>query len=652
MNFLKRSIGILGMVIMLIMAVSCSKEENVSMEESTMNKDIKQVTFYDSKIPNDYKLIDWRKKALQYDELVFDTGTEGTFLPLMWEDTTYDSFGLPAYVGDGRMHKDGAQEAVTNVAAVLSATLMGIDKSTVDTVDYVSQLDAFFSEEEQIILNNPAGSSETTSMWYLLYPAILYSHVSYLYDDHEEMREKVLANIESWYGAYEVMYNNGEPNFDYTGFNFITGEPYRNGVWSEPDSAVGIGLLMYYGYEMTGDEKYLEASINTMEYIEGYFGSPLYEALMYFGPYLAAKLNALHGTDFEVADFLNDTIGSTAIPRGGWGSIVGQWGGYDMNGLFGSTTDGGGYAFAMNTFAAAGAIVPVAQYDARYAKSIGEWMLHLTSNSRYFYATETDEKNQSCTYVEACHGIDDRIKEAIPYEGIRKESQGRSPWFGGDPTVYGWAQTDFSLYSGSHTGILASIVEETNVEGILRLDVQATQFYNEHAFPTFLIYNPHNEVKEVEYEVASEGAVDLYNTLTNTVVASDVTGSVPLEVRGDAAVVIVEIPTGTKVEYREGNYYVQDTFISRDLASLNINGLNNNDTVSGKFEIKASLAANYEAEIETVTVEIDEEIFEFTGEEKIEFNTKDFSTGTKKIWVTVTTKDGQEDQNSIRLRFE
>lgn len=653
MKLFKRAINILAMAILLVMAIACDRTNINNENDILLNKEIRQVELYPSRIPIDYKLIDFRDKALKFDELVFDKEAEGPFLPLVWEDKTYDTFGIPAYVGDHRMNQDGAQEAVTNIAAVLSATLLGIDKSsTPGDIDYVEQLTAFFSEDEKIILNNPAGSSETTSMWYLIYPAILYAHVANLYPDHHKMKENVLTTIDSWYKAYEVMYNEENPDFEYTGFNFKTNEPYKNDIWFEPDSAVGIGLLMYYGYQMTGDEKYLTAAIHTLEYIENYFGSPLYEVLMYYAPYLAAKLNALHGTSFNVVEIMNKTITSTAIPRGGWGSIVGRWGDYDMNGLFGSTTDGGGYAFSMNTFAAAGAIVPVVQYDARFAKSIGQWMLHLTSNSRYFFSTETDEANQSCTYVEACQNIDPRIKEAIPYEGIRKESQGRSPWFGGDPTVYGWAETDFSLYSGAHLGILASIIHETNVEAILRIDLQKTQFYNEHNFPTYLMYNPHDETKRVSYPVQSDTSVDLYNSVTNTILVKNVQGEVDVEIHPDDAVVLVEIPTGSKIEHKNGSYFVNDKFIAKDLMTVNITGLEKNATVSGKFSFAVKLASNYEAEIEEITVEIDGKVRTFQGDEKIQLNTKDYSPGTKRLLVSVLTKDGQRDDTSIRITFE
>ena len=58
---------------------------------------------------------------------------------------------------------------------------------------------------------------------------------------------------------------------------------------------------------------------------------------------------------------------------------------WTRTGLVGSTTDGEGYAFAMNTFQWAGALTPVARYDTRYAHDIGKWMLNLANAARLFY---------------------------------------------------------------------------------------------------------------------------------------------------------------------------------------------------------------------------------------------------------------------------
>lgn len=652
MNDLIRVIKGLTLLASGLVLVGCalSESSDTQTDESRFDKEILRIQQYSNQSPSDYKMIDWSQRAVDFDELVFDKEAEGLFLPLSWEDETYDSFGLAAYVGDGRAHQDGGQEAVTNVATIISATLNGIDKS--DEEDYVAQLSAFYSEEEGIILNNPNGSSASTSMWYLLYPTILFAHASDLYEDHGDMRDQLFTAIESWYGAYEIMYDDGEPDFDYTGFDFMKNEPYRNDVWTEPDSAVGIGLLMYYGYQMTEDEKYLTAAINTMDYTESYFGSPLYEALMYFGPYLAARLNAFHGTQYDLTSFLNDNFNASSIPRGGWGSVSGQWGDYEVNGLYGSDTDGDGYVFSMNTFAAAGAIAPVVQYDSRYAKDIGVWLLHLASNSRYYFATETISDNQSLTHSDYADELTDTIKAAIPYEGIRRSSQGRTPWFGGDPTVYDWAETDFSLYSGAHIGILGALVEETDVEKILRLDLQSTQFFNEHDLPTYLIYNPYEESKTITYEITSDDSVNIYNSITNETMASNVSSHIELEIESDSAVVITEIPSDSEIEERDMNFYVDGKFISQKLITATIGNLENNESVSGRFTIDIDLSSNYDSEIGQVSIEIDEDVTVFEQGETIELNTNDFSSGNKRLSIDVETIDGRTDSLTIRLNFE
>ncbi|HBK68342.1 MAG TPA: hypothetical protein DDZ91_06855, partial [Firmicutes bacterium] len=68
--------------------------------------------------------------------------------------------------------------------------------------------------------------------------------------------------------------------------------------------------------------------------------------------------NAFQGTSYDLDKAISRVFDGNSVPRGGWGSLVGKWGDYEINGLFGSITDGGGYAFSMNTFAAAGAFAP------------------------------------------------------------------------------------------------------------------------------------------------------------------------------------------------------------------------------------------------------------------------------------------------------
>ena len=200
----------------LIVPTACGRNNT---EGSTTfmagQKNIDRVSRYTSVLPKDYEWFDYGERAKAFDNLVYNEALTGVYAPFVWTDETYDTFGLAAYVGDGRVGNDGSEEAVTTVASVLSATLMGIDKASQDGANYVSQLHAYFSEEENIILNNPAGSSKTTSMWYLIYPAILYTQVSVCYPEETQTREDALSAIESWYKAAEIM--TAGDGFNYTG---------------------------------------------------------------------------------------------------------------------------------------------------------------------------------------------------------------------------------------------------------------------------------------------------------------------------------------------------------------------------------------------------------------------------------------------------
>lgn len=639
---MKRLLAGLMVVIIFIMTTSCKNEKAANV----FFKEIQRISGYEG-LPEHYEYTDYASLARAFDKVVFDFNAKDAYRPLIWEDQTFNGIGIPAYVGDGRMGRDGDQEAVTVIAAVLSATLSGMDKSNQNEVNYVQMLDAFFSEKEGIILNNPTGNSAGTSMWYLLYPAILYTHTAMLYDNPGNMKDNLLNTIESWYDAYEIMYRDGDGEFNYTGFNFTTREPYRNGVWTEPDCAVGIAVLMHYGYEITGEEKYLTAAINLMDYIDSFFGSPLYEVLMYYAPVLMARLNALHGTSYSMDKALGKVFDGNSIPRGGWGCINGKWGNYGMNGLFGSTTDGGGYAFSMNTFAAAGAIAPMVRYDPRYARDIGKWMLHLSSNARYFFANKTPSEHQA----QIPKIPSEQITEAVPFEGIRKQKDGKVPWFGGDPTVYGWAETNFSLYSGAHIGVLGALTEETDVEGILKINLLGTEMTTIPAYPTFLIYNPYSASRQITYRVAGEKPVDLFDTVTNTIIERGVTGETSLVVPPDEPVVVVEIPKGAEVERKGLNNYANGVYVSSNRSTISFVRPKNRDVVKGRTTVEIALHANFDDEVDNAVLIIEDQTIPLENNKAV-IDARSFEKGSKKVTVKASTKSGLHDEASIRLTFE
>jgi hypothetical protein len=225
--------------------------------------------------------------------------------------------------------------------------------------------------------------------------------------------------------------------------------------------------------------------------------------------------------------------------RDGWGVMTERWGGYDVHGLMGSVIDNGGYAFAMNTFSAFGALAPVARYDTRYARDIGKWMLNAANNSRLFYADSLPAEQLGDP------------QHVIPYEGLRKTFNGQTPYASGDPTVYSWGNTDFSLYSGTYAGLLGGLIQLTNVKGILQLDCLKTDYFHNQAYPTYLYYNPYPMDQAVEITDLGSNQVDLFNTVTGQFVARNVSDRAMIPLSGDHAAVIVVVPSGGKLELKD-----------------------------------------------------------------------------------------------------
>lgn len=542
----------LGLIVMLLMVVNVAP-----MRAAPAQKEIDRVeSMPDS--PASYVMRDWRQVARDYDSLVFDFTASGEYLPLIRWDTSrrhfdLDTFFLPSYVGDYRQ-QPGSQEAINVLAALLGATLVGIDKSSQHGYNWVLMAKQFFNvdDSQRVVLNNIGGRSGG-SFWYEIYPAILFFGLVDRYpqvaeiasplshrDGTMSMRDIMYETADRFYHAVQAMAGrDGRPDFDYTAFDFARNQPVWNGRWTEPDAAAGIAWLEYMAYVTFGEERFLQAADRAMEYLNSLSVNPFYEVLLPYGAYLAARLNAELDRQYDLDKLLNWCFGPSDA-RPGWGVVTGRWGRYAVDGLVGSLTDGGGYAFAMNTFQMAAALVPIARYDSRYARSLGKWILNLATNARLFYTKYLPRQNQSSDDWSGA------TRNIVAYEGLRKEWQGATPYATGDARRSGWAATDFGLYGSSHVGMLGAIVATTNVEKILQLDLLATDFFHAAAYPTYLYYNPYPEAKTIHIDVG-EGRYDLYDAVSKEFIARSVTGKASFPLSGRGAAVIVVVPAGGEV---------------------------------------------------------------------------------------------------------
>lgn len=642
----KKIRAVIAILAALLCLTACASVPQKQKETRNMSQKRLQVTEkYADTAPKTLSIPDYSQLAAGYDALLTGSALTVKGVPLVWQDETHQMQGICSYAGGNA--SDGAQEALTQISAVYSAACLGLDETDRDGVNYVQMLHNYFNPQEKIVTNNVGKSGVDCSMWYLLYPTIQFVRVSLCYPQEQQLRQDSLDVIESWYQAGRVMAQTG--TFDYTGFDFVKMEPWKNGIWTEPDCAAGIAQLMEYGWRLTGREEYLDLAGECLAYCCDYSGSPMYEVLLYSAPYLAAKSNALNGTRYSLDNLFGDIFDGASIPRGGWGQITGTWGDYEVDGLMGSITDRKGYAFAMNTFAAAYAVSPVAKYDARYAVSLGKWYLKMAANSQYFFV---DYVNRDNTSIAADASLDASLAaglNAVPFEGIRHSNDSKTPWIGGDAVECGWAQTDFSMYSGSHTGMFASILEATDVNGILRVNCSAAEL-DDSQWQTWLIYNPYGEDKTITFQTGVSEAVDLFDSVGEEWAAQGVSGQTQLTIPAGEAMVITQLPAGTPLE-REGTCLTAGgKFVAADTVTVWIESPAHNEKVKKnvKLEVGAAMTSPDDA-IEHVVVRCGQWQREFDSIENIRLNLSELGSGSKTLEITVTTQNGLSDTTSLRL---
>lgn len=521
-------------------------------------------------LPRPLEIIDWKQMALNFDRTVYDFKAEGKYWPMVWMDSTAKNFNQPVLgmytaVGDvrqGLQHNKGMfHEALANMGSVLGASLVGLDKSSQQGLNYVGMLKNYFNKDTgwDIMMNNTApevallGGGYGRDWWYDVYPNVLFYAVYDKYPSEPDFERLARCIADQFYKADSVL--NG--NYHYSYFDYGKMKPMSTQICAQPDAAAGHAYVLYAAYKKFGDPRYLKGAISAMKALESQKINPTYELLMPFGAYLAARMNAEQGTSFNLAKMLDWTFDGTAVCREGWGFLVGNWNGFDISGTVGSTVDHGGYAFLMNTFDAAWPLVPLVRYQPEYADAIGKWMLNAVNASRLFYPQYMPKEHQTIP------GAAEVTKGVIAYEGFAKAStfdtlyqslkapvaQGDGPkWVPGkNPEV-----SQFSVYGSAHAGIFGGIVKETEVKGILGLDLLATDFYHQEAYPTFLFYNPYSIAKTINFKlpVKSKGKSDIYDLVSQRFIARNINPGARIPIPAKRSVVLVCVPSGKKIKVK------------------------------------------------------------------------------------------------------
>ena len=537
-KWIKLNLLLTTIIILVMSGTMFSQQINISRIESMPN------------MPSPYLMRDWKNVAVGYDSLVFNKNLTGTYLPLIWTDNNSvnypgsDRFGLHTVVGTTVPQ---SAEAINCIPAVIGATLSGVDKSNQNGYDWAAMCKEWFNKNNGLdVYKNGFSDNTSDDFWYETMPNVFFYQLNYLYPGNNILNTQFTTVADRWLEVVNKMGGSTTPwhvpNMKYQGWDFSTMTAFPDHVHDEPEVAGAIAWMLYNAYTKTGNSKYRIGAEHAMEYLNSLNSNPAYELQLSYGVYTAARMNAELGTKYDITKMLNWCFNTGNIRN--WGAMVGNWGGYDVDGLIGEVNGSNDYPFAMNTFEQIGALVPMVRYDERYARAIGKWVLNAANAARLFYPKYLPSQNQDQPSKQWADQYD--TASYIAHEAMHQHDPNNfniTPYASGDPIGGGWGKTNLALYGSSHVGILGGIIDTTNVQGILQLDVLKTDYYHKSAYPTYLYYNPFNENKTVEINVGGT-TKDIYDVVSKSFIKTSVSGTASIIIPANSVVLAVITPSG------------------------------------------------------------------------------------------------------------
>ena len=516
--------------------------------------------------PAPYNIRNWKQVAQQYDSFVYDIQKTGQYLPLSAigpGGVNYPqnpTFRLHTYVGT---NSPLGNEAINVLPSLVAATLVGADKTNQFGRNWLLMSQDFFNKAngENIYLNN-AGASSGGDWWYDMMPNVYFYQLYDLYPNlgaEANVQFTTIAN--QFLAAVRAMGGSDAPwepaYMNYRAWKFKTMEPNANGV-KEPEAAGAYAWVLYHAWKETGNPEYLKGAEWSIEFLNEWTSNPSYELQLPYGTYTAAKMNAEIGTHYDIQKMVNWSFDRG--PLRGWGTIVGTWGGFDVSGLVGEANDAGNdYAFQLNGVQQAAALVPMVRYDKRFARAVGKWVLNLSNATRLYYPGFLPTNLQDAS---AWSNANDP-QQVMGYEALRQKFQNLSPFSTGDAVQGGWAATNLALYGTGSIGYLGAMVEKTNVDKVLKLDLLKTDFYGSEAYPTYLIYNSHSTAQTIQF-AAGNGPADIYESLTESFVLQNVSGTINLNIPANQAIVVTICPAGGAISFEKNKMLVNGVVVDFD----------------------------------------------------------------------------------------
>ena len=409
-NMMKQLLGLMCGGGVLVVSLASAMEPQVNVPLITqMNR-----------LPAPLNIPNWKQDALDYSQFIFDRNVTGSNMPVVnvvGQDFAFQGYMQPIGV-NGRVTNDvNSTEAMTSVAPVIAAEMLGMDMTTYKGLNWVQSCKRWFNPGAGFRGLYSDGPNQSGSGGYLD-PAI-YGYwpmaIGMMLTDRHRSDPVYSTNLSlQCASVLQIAQAYGCP----TNADFSLGRTYdlstlsvidlgNNGRWV-PGMSSGLGWMLYVGYLWTGDTNYLACAQSALQFHLNYPGR--YENAHQYGPLAVARLNAEQGTSLDLGRMMDNFFGDhTRMPvwvqsptNGGnlsiW-SVSRGWspGGVQADGLdIAGRQDGGfGYAFTMGSYQNTAWLAPVTRYDQRFARNVGRYLLNAANSCRFLRGIDLDWDHQA-----------------------------------------------------------------------------------------------------------------------------------------------------------------------------------------------------------------------------------------------------------------
>jgi hypothetical protein len=376
-------------------------------------------------MPQPLNVIDWKRAAADYYQFVFDPKASGKNLPAVDLSEDRMAFGFPGYLTPSRKPEVNSGEAITCLAGVIGARLVGLDMKTYQGVDWIQSCNRWFDNRDGIYRDRIIKKDNIIShVIYGYWPLAL----GVMFADANRDNPDAAKNIERQFSFLLQMARDmgcpDNPNLK-QGYEIDTRRVTHTRVDWNPGNASCLAWMLYAGYQWTGKPEYLECAKSALRWQPNSPGR--YEISHAMGPLVMARINAEYGENLDISWMMDNWFGDyTRLPgfEHHWAITHNtRLNGMTCDGLDGAwwrrPDDNGFYAFAMGSYQAPAWLVPVARYDQRFARSIARYALHAANSCRFFLGIDLDADLQD--HLDWRNGLPDRKGFLFSYEGFRTE---------------------------------------------------------------------------------------------------------------------------------------------------------------------------------------------------------------------------------------